>query len=205
MRKIKRYANRKLYDTTDRKYITLTRLTEMVKEGEEISVIDNTTGEDITASVLAKLISHGEKEEHENLSASALMRLIRKGGDTVADYAKKYSTIWQSAMALAEDETEKLVNKLIKDRELSESEGRNLKKEIRGYTESLKMWISATIDKRIKEMLDVMNLADRQQVVQLTEAIDRLTEKVDGLEKQLKQKTDQKENELDSLGRYSEK
>ncbi len=192
MRKIKRYANRKLYDTTDKKYITLTRLTEMVKEGEEITVIDNTTGEDITASVLAKLISHGEKEEHENLSASALMRLIRKGGDTVADYAKKYSTIWQSAMALAEDETEKLVNKLIKDRDLSESEGRNLKKEIRGYTESLKMWISATIDKRIKEMLDVMNLADRQQVVQLTEAIDRLTEKVDGLEKQLKQKTDQK-------------
>lgn len=192
MRQIKRYANRKLYDTTDKKYITLTRLTEMVKEGEEISVIDNKTGEDITASVLAKLISHGEKEEHENLPPSALMRLIRKGGDTVADYAKKYSTIWQSALALAEDETEKLVNKLIKDRELSESEGRNLKKEIRGYTETLKMWISATIDKRIKEMLDVMNLADRQQVVQLTEAIDRLTEKVDGLEKQLKEKASKK-------------
>ncbi len=186
MHKIKRYANRKLYDTTDKKYITLTQLTAMIKEGVEISVVDNKSGEDITASVLAKMIAHGEKEAHENMSTSALMRFIRKGGDTVADYAKKYTSIWQSALALAEDETEKLVNKLVKDRELSESEGRNLKKEIISYTENLKSWIGATIDKRIKEMLDMMNLADRQQVVQLADAIDTLSEKVEVLEKRLK-------------------
>ncbi len=187
MHKIKRYANRKLYDTTDKKYITLTQLTAMIKEGVEISVADNKTGQDITASVLAKLIAHGEKEAQDNLSASALIRLIRKGGDTVADYAKKYTSIWQSTLALAEDETEKLVNKLVKDRELSESEGRNLKKEIIGYTENLKGWIGATIDKRIKEMLEVMNLATRQQVIQLTDVIDALSEKVESLEKRLKQ------------------
>jgi len=186
MHKIKRYANRKLYDTTEKKYITLTQLTALIKEGTEISVVDNKTGEDITASILAKLIAHGEKESRDNLSASALMRLIRKGGDTVADYAKKYTSVWQSALALAEDETDKLVNKLVKDRELSESEGRNLKEEIIGYTANLKAWISARIDKRIKEMLNVMNLADRQQVIQLTEAIDALSEKVEALEKRLK-------------------
>jgi len=191
MHKIKRYANRKLYDTTDKKYITLTQLTAMIKEGVEISVVDNKSGDDITASVLAKMIAHGEKEGHKNLSTSALMRFIRKGGDTVADYTKKYTSIWQSALALAEDETEKLVNKLVKDRELSESEGRNLKKEIIGYTENLKTWIGATIDKRIKEILDVMNLADRQQVIQLTDAIDSLSEKVEALEKQLKKTPDE--------------
>jgi len=192
MHKIKRYANRKLYDTTDKKYITLTQLTVMIKEGVEISVVDNKTGEDITASVLAKMIAHSETEAGDNLSASALMRLIRKGGDTVADYAKKYTSIWQSALSLAEDETDKLVNKLVKDRELSESEGRSLKKEVISYTENLKSWIGATIDKRIKEMLDLMNLADRRQVVQLTDAIDALSEKVEALEKQLKKTSDEK-------------
>jgi polyhydroxyalkanoate synthesis repressor PhaR len=192
MHKIKRYANRKLYDTTDKKYITLTQLTVMIKEGVEIFVVDNKTGEDITASVLAKMIAHSEKEAGDNLSASALMRLIRKGGDTVADYAKKYTSIWQSALSLAEDETDKLVNKLVKDRELSESEGRSLKKEVISYTENLKSWIGATIDKRIKEMLDLMNLADRQQVVKLTDAIDALSEKVEALEKQLKKTSDEK-------------
>ena len=186
MHKIKRYANRKLYDTTDKKYITLTQLTAMIKEGEEISVVDNQTGEDITASVLAKMIAHGEKGAGDNLSASALMRLIRKGGDTVADYAKKYTSIWQSTLSLAEDETDKLVNKLVKDRELSESEGHNLKKDIISHTENLKSWIGATIDKRIHEMLDLMNLADRQQVIKLTDAIDALSEKVEALEKRLK-------------------
>ncbi len=192
MHKIKRYANRKLYDTTDKKYITLTQLTVMIKEGIEIYVFDNKTGEDITASVLAKMIAHGEKEAHDNLSASTLMRFIRKGGDTVADYAKKYTSVWQSALSLAEDETDKLVNKLVKDRELSESEGRNLKKEIISYTENLKAWIGTAIDNRIKEMLDVMNLADRQQVNQLTAAIDALSEKVEALEKAAKKTPDEK-------------
>ncbi len=183
MRKIKRYANRKLYDTTDKKYITLMQLTAMIKGGVEISVFDNKTGADITASVLAKMIAHGEKDVHDNLSASALMRFIRKGGDTVADYAKKSTSIWQSALTLAEDETDKLVNKLVKERELSESEGRNLKQDIISYTENLKSWIGTNIDKRIKEMLDVMNLADRQQVIQLADAIDTLSKKVEALEK----------------------
>ncbi|MDM8544356.1 polyhydroxyalkanoate synthesis regulator DNA-binding domain-containing protein [Desulfococcaceae bacterium HSG9] len=191
MHKIKRYANRKLYDTVDKKYITLTQLTAMIKEGVEIYVIDNQTGDDITASVLAKMIAHGDKEAGENLSAGALMRLIRKGGDTVADYAKKYTSIWQSALSLAEDETDKLVNKLVKDRELSKSEGRNLKKEIISYTENLKSWIGTTIDKRIKEILGVMNLADRQHIVQLTDTIDALSEKVEELEKRLKKTSDE--------------
>jgi len=191
MHKIKRYANRKLYDTIDKKYITLTQLTAMIKEGVEIYVIDNQTGEDITASVLAKMIAHGDKEAGENLSAGALMRFIRKGGDTVADYAKKYTSIWQSALSLAEDETDKLVNKLVKDRELSKSEGRNLKKEIISYTDNLKSWIGTTIDKRIKEILGVMNLADRQHIVQLTDTIDALSEKVEELEKRLKKTSDE--------------
>ncbi|MDM8554898.1 polyhydroxyalkanoate synthesis regulator DNA-binding domain-containing protein [Desulfococcaceae bacterium HSG7] len=191
MHKIKRYANRKLYDTIDKKYITLTQLTAMIKKGVEIYVIDNQTGDDITASVLAKMIAHGDKEAGENLSTGALMRLIRKGGDTVADYAKKYTSIWQSALSLAEDETDKLVNKLVKDRELSKSEGRNLKKEIISYTENLKSWIGTTIDKRVKEILGVMNLADRQHIVQLTDTIDALSEKVEELEKRLKKTSDE--------------
>src|SRR6476659_8694860 len=56
---IKRYSNRKLYDTQESRYVTLEELEELIRAGREISVVDVSTGEDLT-SVLHQLIKHGE-------------------------------------------------------------------------------------------------------------------------------------------------
>jgi len=183
MHEIKKYANRKMYDRTDKRYITMAQLSKLIKSGEEVSVIDNITGEDLTASIVSQLIGREKKNKDRGVSPRVLMQLLRKGGGTLSDYAKKYISFWQNAFTMAEDEVDKLVNMLVKDKELSRSEGSKLKKEIVGYTDSLKSWISDSVDKRIDEVLDVMNLPTKDRINDLAAKVDALAEKIEKLEK----------------------
>lgn len=188
MHKIKKYANRKMYDTTDKKYISMDKLAKLIKSGKEVSIIDNRTGEDLTTSIVSQLIARDRNSQDKVVSSKVLMDLLRKGGDTLSDYAKKYVSLWQGALTMAEDEVDKLVNLLVKDKELSKSEGRNLKNEIVGYTETLKTWMQENIDRRLNEVLSAMNMASKDQVEDLATKIDHLTKKVERLELSRKKK-----------------
>ena len=64
-RVIKRYANRKLYDTRDSRYVTLLQIAEYVRGGEEVSIIDNTTKEDLTNVTLAQIVYEEERKSGE--------------------------------------------------------------------------------------------------------------------------------------------
>ncbi|MEN8244053.1 MAG: polyhydroxyalkanoate synthesis regulator DNA-binding domain-containing protein [Thermodesulfobacteriota bacterium] len=183
MHEIKKYANRKMYDRTDKRYITMDQLSKLIKSGEEVTIVDNSTGDDLTSSVISQLIGREKKNKDKGVSPRVLMQLLRKGGGTLSDYAKKYTSLWQNAFTMAEDEVDKLVNKLVKDKELSRSEGSKLKKEIVGYRDSLKSWISDSIDKRISEVLDVMNLPSKDRINNLVARVDALAEKIEELEK----------------------
>ncbi len=81
---IKKYANRRLYNTGTSTYVTLEDLASMVKSGEDFVVYDAKTGEDITRSVLAKIIFEQENKEGQNLLPIAFLRqLIRFYGDSM--------------------------------------------------------------------------------------------------------------------------
>lgn len=186
VRKIKKYANRKLYDTMDKKYVSLNRLSELIKEGEEVAIKDNETGEDITASIVSQIIAKEKKETKEaeiDESSGVLIQLLRKGSGKFMGVAKKSTSLWQNAMTLAEDEIDKLVNLLIKDKELSESEGSRLRKDMKKRADDFKKWIGDKIDQRINEVLGMMNLANKEQVSEMTEKIEALTLKVQQLER----------------------
>ncbi|MBF0120417.1 MAG: hypothetical protein HQK79_16400 [Desulfobacterales bacterium] len=185
MRVIKKYANRKLYDTIDKKYISLERLSELVREGEDISVVDNITGEDLTSSIMSQVLVRDNKESKTEVPSSILVQLIRKGGGTVIDYAKKYASLWQSAVTMADDEIEKIVNLLIKNKEISEVEGNTLKEEVLGYADNLKNWIAEKIDQRVSEVSKMMNLATKEHINHLNEIIESLSDKVKDLEKSI--------------------
>ena len=183
MHEIKKYANRKMYDRTDKRYVTMAQLSKLIKSGEEVSIVDNSTGDDLTSSIVSQLIGREKKDKEKGVSPHVLMQLLRKGGGTLSDYAKKYTSLWQNAFNMAEDEVDRLVNMLVKEKELSRSEGSKLKKEIVGYTDSLKSWISDSIDKRISEVLDVMNLPTKDRINDLAARVDVLAEKIEKLEK----------------------
>ena len=89
---IKKYANRRLYDTDSSTYITLARLAHMVREGREFEVVDAKTGEDITRSVLTQIIFEQEnKEGAQNLlPINFLRQLIRFYGDSMQMLVPRY-------------------------------------------------------------------------------------------------------------------
>ena len=178
MHRIKKYANRKLYDTTDKKYISRTRLSELIKQGKDILVIDNETGEDLTASIVSSLIATTSGKAGNTVSSGVLIQLFRKGGNALTGYAKRYVSFWQRSFTMAEDEIDDMVKKLVKSKEISKSEGISLKKEIMGFTASLKGWISDTVDKRLKEVLSATNLATKDQVSELNARIKTLENKL---------------------------
>ncbi len=184
MHLIKKYANRKMYDTTDKTYISREKLAELIKKGEEVTIFDNRTGEDLTTAIVSQLIGMENKNDENGgiVSSRFMMQLLRKGGGTLTDYAKKYVSLWQGALTMAEDEIDKLVNRLVKNKELSLSEGNRLKKEIIGYTNTLKGWISESIDNRVGEVLGAMNVATNDDIKALSAKVDALAKKVKQLE-----------------------
>jgi polyhydroxyalkanoate synthesis repressor PhaR len=89
--KIKKYANRRLYNTGTSTYVTLEDLAVMVKAGEDFVVEDAKTGEDITRSVLAQIIFEQENKEGQNLLPIAFLRqLIRFYGDSMQMLVPRY-------------------------------------------------------------------------------------------------------------------
>ena len=87
---IKKYANRRLYNTQTSSYVTLDHLCEMVKEGVEFEVRDARTGEDITRQVLAQIIFEEENKGEHLLPIQFLRQLIRFYGDSMQAFVPSY-------------------------------------------------------------------------------------------------------------------
>src|SRR5512145_1183538 len=76
---IKRYSNRKLYDTQESRYVTLEEIEEMIRAGKEMSVVDAATGEDLTSVTLTQIILENERNHRSALPAAFLHQLIKHG------------------------------------------------------------------------------------------------------------------------------
>jgi polyhydroxyalkanoate synthesis repressor PhaR len=87
---IKKYANRRLYDTESSSYITLDRLAEMVREGREFEVVDAKSGEDITRQVLTQIIVDEEARGSTMLPVNFLKQLIGLYGNSMQGVVPQY-------------------------------------------------------------------------------------------------------------------
>jgi polyhydroxyalkanoate synthesis repressor PhaR len=78
---VKRYSNRKLYDTRESRYVTLLQIAEMVRTGEEVQIIDNATKEDLTEVTLAQIIYEEQKHHSRSVPLATLRDLIHQRGE----------------------------------------------------------------------------------------------------------------------------
>src|SRR3954452_8921327 len=116
---IKRYTNRKLYDTVESRYVTLDEIAQMIKDGAEVKIVDNRSKEDLTSVTLAQIIFEEEKKRSQ-MPLGVLREIIRHGGEAVAGfYAEKAGTI---------------VGKLGELRNKTESIREDLEQRVRGVT-----------------------------------------------------------------------
>src|SRR5512135_3869853 len=82
---IKRYANRKLYDTQRSRYVTLDQIAEMIRAGEDVKIVDNNSKEDLTTITLAQIIFEEEKKQKSFLPLNAMRNIIQSGGERIEE------------------------------------------------------------------------------------------------------------------------
>ena len=87
-RVIKRYSNRKLYDTKDSRYVTLLQIAEMIRANEDVQIIDNATKEDKTDVTLALIISEELKARPRGIPLATLKALIRQRSEKILTHLR---------------------------------------------------------------------------------------------------------------------
>lgn len=120
---IKRYSNRKLYDTATKRYITLEGIAERIRRGEEVQVVDHETGEDLTALIQAQILFEQEKRAGGGLPKSLFSDLIQTGSATLKNVQRALTSGFDWETHIQAD-IERRVNALIAAGEWSEKEGR---------------------------------------------------------------------------------
>lgn len=121
---IKRYANRKLYDTDAKRYVTLDDLAAFIRAGDDVRVVDHVTGEDLTSVTLMQVIFEEEKKIGGLLPQVMLTRLIRAGGSTVNTLRSRLSFL--DPFQMVDEEIRKRVLALVEKGTLDEAEGQRM-------------------------------------------------------------------------------
>lgn len=104
---IKRYGNRRLYNTETRQYVNYQDLIRLARSGTDFQVIDSTTDEDVTKAVLIQLILEEEKNNHNVLPTQFLFQLLRSNEESLQDFFKNHLTASLSAYLKTKEEFDK--------------------------------------------------------------------------------------------------
>jgi polyhydroxyalkanoate synthesis repressor PhaR len=87
---LKKYANRRLYDTEKSAYITLSHVFDMIREGRQIQVVDAKTDEDVTAFILTQIILQEARRNNSLLPVTLLHLIIQYGENVLSEFFEKY-------------------------------------------------------------------------------------------------------------------
>ncbi|MBP7962239.1 MAG: hypothetical protein KBG20_20120 [Caldilineaceae bacterium] len=194
---IKRYPNRKLYDMDAKKYVTLEEIALIVREGQDVQVVDHESGDDLTNLTLSQIIFEQEKKKSGFLPRSILTSLIRTGGDTL-DYLRRtlqsgvqtdlltYSEAEDSAElgsappGQTADLTTRL-QKLVANGRLTEDEAAELRTEFdeSGPLVTDDLGLIALLDERLVGVLHRLNIPTYNELQALQEQLSELTDKLE--------------------------
>lgn len=184
---IKKYSNRKLYDTKEKKYINLSEISRLIREGEEVRVINNETKEDITSLILAQIIVEQEKSKKIMLpSILSPLKILKTGGEDMFRLGRKMLLAGLGALSLTKERANEIAEELIKKGELSQSESKEFVMDLLDKAEKEKDKLLEKIRAEIEKHLEKMNFASKEYVDKLEKKIDKLGEKIDKLSQKIK-------------------
>ncbi|MFH1223979.1 MAG: polyhydroxyalkanoate synthesis regulator DNA-binding domain-containing protein [Pseudomonadota bacterium] len=177
IRIIKRYGNRKLYDTELSRYVTIEEVSGHIKNGISVKIIDNKTGEDITGSTLALIVLEAEKKNRTKSSSSVLESVIKTG--TLSDFIINSTDSVKAGI----NEAEKWVTQLVdSNKDFWHDMKRYLKNnkeaaKFEDFGERMEEYFKTTIEKmrhssnkdRVKQEREIITL--RQRIVELEEKL----------------------------------
>jgi polyhydroxyalkanoate synthesis repressor PhaR len=184
---IKKYLNRKLYDTKEKKYVNLSEISRLIREGAEVKVIDNETKEDITSLILARIIVEQEKSKKIMLpSILSPLKILKTGGENMFRLGRKMFLGGLGIVSLTKERAKEIAQELIKKGELSQSESKEFVVDLLDKAEKEKDRLIEKIKPEIDKRLERMNFASKKSVDNLEKKIDDLGNKIDQLFKKIK-------------------
>jgi polyhydroxyalkanoate synthesis repressor PhaR len=175
---IKRYTNRKLYDTVESRYVTLDEIAQMVKAGTEVRILDNRTKEDLTSVTLAQIIFEEEKKTSK-MSLRTLKDLIRHGGERAAQIVEDTQAELRGRVEAVRQAAEQRVQTLLK----SGQQTTDRAKEMVAASQEAVAQFQRRVDERVRTAVEGMgSVADlRRDLSALSDRITELERKLDQL------------------------
>lgn len=179
MRLIKRYPNRKLYDTEDKRYVTLNDVARLVRDGEEVQVADHTTGEDLTAITLTQIIVEQEKRHAGFLPPSVLTGLVQAGGERLSTLRRALAPPLGLQYDI-DEEIDRRLRALVRHGELEEAQAMALREKLlAGGDLSASGPVGDRWVRVLERMLARHRVPSRADIEELDGQVDRLLHKID--------------------------
>jgi len=167
---IKRYANRKLYNTDTSRYITLKGIAELVEAGDDVRVIDNETGEDITSITLSQILLDNERSNRA-VPKTLLSDLIQRSGDALYGALKK--GVGDASDGIGE--LQKNVRRAIRAREDEAARIREALHDARSEWDGV-------LENAMGRVFRALDLPRRKDIEALSENLERVAEALERLE-----------------------
>jgi polyhydroxyalkanoate synthesis repressor PhaR len=177
---IKRYPNRKLYDTSRKKYITLEGINELIRDGEAIVVLDNVTGEDITAVTLSQVIFENEKKKGGFLSRAVLLGLIQSGGTTLHQLRREMNNAMEN-LAI-DEEIRHRINILVEQGEFTLDQAEVLIAKLLSTGEA-RIDLISPIEQTVRKVLSTHGIAIREEYQKISKQLEEISSVLDEIEK----------------------
>jgi len=178
-RTIKRYSNRKLYDTRQSRYVTLLQIAEMVRAGEDVQIIDNATKEDKTDVTLALIISEELKARPRAIPLATLKALIRHRGGKLLTQLRESPIGRLMPREDGTAEHDAVAAPELTDASLNPEESHVSKEQPGGLRRTLEQW-QHTIDDRIRAVVPHFST-----IQELQGEVQQLSKRLEELEKRL--------------------
>jgi polyhydroxyalkanoate synthesis repressor PhaR len=170
---IKRYANRKLYDTEAKQYVTLEGIADLLRHGEDVQVIDHTSGDDITALITAQAIFAEEKKSGGVLPGAVVSEIVQAGRQTLQQLRQSLGAHPQPEEEKLDAEIERRIHALVEAGELSAAEARRWLSKLLKQPPSPPVKLPVS-DAELKRALKKRGVASHAEVQHLAEQVKAL-------------------------------
>jgi polyhydroxyalkanoate synthesis repressor PhaR len=176
---IKKYPNRKFYDTVDKRYVSLSGISSLVRDGEEVRVVDNKTGDDITTLVLSQILREQERQD-SSLPQGLLTALVRRGSLGLGQLRDSFHASLKALQEL-EDEIRERTDTLASRGEITLTEAQELREEMAARARERQAAVEGTVIQEIQDSLVRLNVPTQTELEGLRSRLEQVETKVDSL------------------------
>ena len=172
---IKRYTNRKLYDTLESRYVTLDEIAQMIKAGAEVKIVDNRTKEDLTSVTLAQIIFEEEKKT-SRVGLETLRGLIRQGEEVAHRFVEGTQAELRGRVEAVRAAATQRVQSILQ----SGQQTGDRAKELVQISQEAVTALQRKVDERVRTTMDGMS-----NIGEVRRSLDELSRRLEALERRL--------------------